>query len=140
MFTCSLIRKWLLRCILALTVCNGYIAMARMSMETRRRVIVLFKRGFKLKKIKARLEEESIRVSKTSLCLLIKKYKTTGMIADKVRPPAKTKKLELEDLCLIDESLDNDDEISTNELRSKLREAGVVASLSTIQRAKKYLG
>ena len=109
--------------------------MARMSMETRRRVIVLFKRGLTLKKIKARLEEEGIRVSKTSLCLLIKKYKSTGMIADKIRPPAKTKKLDLEHLCLIDKALDNDDEISTNELRSMLREAGVVASLSTIQRA-----
>ena len=100
--------------------------MARMSMEMRRRVVVLFKCGLKLKNIKACLEE-GIRVSKTSLCLLIKKYKTTGMIADKVRLPAKTKKLELEDLCLIDEALDNDDEISTNELLSKLRE-------------KKYLG
>ena len=114
--------------------------MARMSMETRRRVIVLFKRGVRLKKIKARLEEEGIKVSKTSLCLLIKKYKTTGMIADKIRPPAKTKKLELEHLCLIDEALDEDDELSTNEIRSKLRKVGVVASLSTIQRAKKYLG
>ena len=121
-------------------LCLRITVMARMSMETRRRVIVLFKRGVRLKKIKARLEEEGIKVSKTSLCLLIKKYKTTGMIADKIRPPAKTKKLELEHLCLIDEALDEDDELSTNEIRSKLRKVGVVASLSTIQRAKKYLG
>ena len=60
---CSLITKWLLRCILALTVCRSYIAMARMSMEMRRRVVVLFKRGLKLKKIKARLEEDGILVS-----------------------------------------------------------------------------
>ena len=52
----SLITKWLLhRCILALTVCKGYIAMARMSMEMRRRVVVLFKRDLRLKKIKAHL-------------------------------------------------------------------------------------
>ena len=113
--------------------------MPRMSLETRRRVIIFSKSGYKLKEIKARLEE-GIEVSKTSLCLLIKKYKATGTIADKVRPPAKTKKLELEHLCLIDEALDEDDEISTNEIRSKLRDVGVVASLSTIQRAKKYLG
>ena len=63
----------------------------------------------KLREIKARLEEEGIKVSKTSLCLLIKKYKTTGTIADKIRSPAKTKKLKLEHLCLIDKALDEDE-------------------------------
>ena len=66
------------------------------------------------KGIKARLEEEGIKVSKTSLCMLIKKYKATRMIADRIRPPVKSKKLELEHLCLIDEALDADDEISNS--------------------------
>ena len=57
-----------------------------------------------------RLEEEGIKVSKTSLCMLIKKYKATRMIADRIRPPVKSKKLELEHLCLIDEALDADNE------------------------------
>ena len=61
---CSLITKWLSRCILALTVCKGYIAMARMSMETQSRVVVLFKHGLKLKKIKAHLwKKDRILVS-----------------------------------------------------------------------------
>ena len=52
---CSLITKWLSHCILALTVCKDYIALARMSMETQSRVVVLFKHGLKLKKIEAHL-------------------------------------------------------------------------------------
>ena len=32
------------------------------------------------------------------------------MIADRIRPPVKSKKLELEHLCLIDEALDTDNE------------------------------
>ena len=44
--------------------------------------------------------------------MLIKKYKATRMIADRIRPPVKSKKLELEHLCLIDEALDADNEIS----------------------------
>ena len=74
------------------------------------------------KGIKARLEEEGIKVSKTSLCMLIKKYKATGMIADRIRPPVKSKKLELEHLCLIDEALDSaldaDNEISNMHMYS----------------------
>ena len=43
--------------------------------------------------------------------MLIKKYKATGMIADRIRPPVKSKKLELEHLCLIGrEALDTDNE------------------------------
>ena len=57
LFTCSLITKWFLYCIFSI---KGYIAMAR---KSRRRVVVLFKRGLKLKKIKARLEEDGILVS-----------------------------------------------------------------------------
>lgn len=113
--------------------------MARMSMETRRRVIYFHRRGLKLKDIQIRLKEEEIFVSKTSLCLLIKKYKTLGIIADKLRPNS-IRKLKLEHLRLIDDTLANDDESSTTELRAKLLEVGVDVSRSTIQRAKRHLG
>ena len=113
--------------------------MSRMSIQTRERVITLHKAGYTLKDIQALLKIERIIVSKTSLCLLIKKYKKYGIITDKLRP-VKQQKLSLEHLPLIDATLDQDDEISTPELRSKLREAGVNVSISTIQRAKKNLG
>ena len=44
---------------------------------------------------KLHLEEEGIRVSKTSLCMLLKKYKETGMVADQFRPCSQAKKLQL---------------------------------------------
>lgn len=113
--------------------------MARMSLHTWERVINLHKSGFKLKDIQALLKIEEINVSKTSLCLLIKKYKTFGIITDKPRS-VQSRKLTMEHLQLIDGALDQDDEISTPELRAKLKEAGVTVSISTVQRAKRELG
>ena len=52
----------------------------------------MWKLKYTLKKIKARLEEGGDVVSKTFLCLLIKKYKATGSVAD-YRPTARPKKL-----------------------------------------------
>ena len=108
-------------------------------METRRRVIYLHQRSMKLKDIQSRLKEEEIFVSKTSLCLLIKKYKTFGIVSDKLRP-LQSRKLKLEHLSLIDDTLAHDDETSTTELRAKLLEIGLNVSRSTVQRAKRRLG
>ena len=47
----------------------------RMSIETRMRVIGLWKLHFSLKDMQAKLKDEEIRVNKKSLCLLIKKYR-----------------------------------------------------------------
>ena len=95
----------------------------------------------RLKAIQHRLAEEGISVSKTSLCLLLKKYKETGTIADRIRPRSQRRKLQVEHLSLIDEALDKDDEISNADLRKMLKEeTGIVVSISTIQRAKNHLG
>jgi len=58
----------------------------------------------KLKDIQSRIKEEDITVSKTSFCLIIKKYEETGTVADWQRPPSVTKKLKLHHLVLIDEA------------------------------------
>lgn len=65
--------------------------MGRMSLATRGRVVALWKSGFTLSKIEYRLLEENIVVSKKSLCLLIKKYRQTGSVADNrtYKPPKK---------------------------------------------------
>ena len=47
--------------------------MGRMRHETRLRVIGLWKLKYRLKDSQAKLQEEEIRVSKKSLCLLIRK-------------------------------------------------------------------
>lgn len=114
--------------------------MARMSLDTRSRVVYLHKSGFKLKDIQLRLKEEDIKVSKKSLCLLLKKYRLHGVVSD-LPKRAKQKKLSLQHLKLIDEAITEDDEVSNSDLRALLlQRAGVRISLSTIQRAKRRLG
>ena len=72
----------------------------------------------------------------------VKKYKETGTIADRIRPRSTLgRKLQLEHLRLIDEALDKDDEISSVDLCKMLQEkAGILVSISTVQRAKNHLG
>ena len=115
--------------------------MGRMTLETCRRVIKFSWLGMRLKTIQRRPAEEGVTISKTSLCLLLKKYKETGMIADRIRPRSLGRKLQLEHLRLIDEALDKDDEISSVDLRKMLQEkAGILVSISTVQHAKNHLG
>jgi len=95
--------------------------MATMSLETRRQVIRLHQCGWKLKHIHSHLQKEDIKVSKTSLCLLIRKYRRFGTVADLPRSPP-PKKLMLVHLQVIDEALAQDDEISTPELCALLNE------------------
>ena len=113
--------------------------MGRMTLETCRRVITLHSDGVKLKDIQSYLKGEGIAVSKTSLCLLIKKYINYGVISDLPRPLKETI-LSPELLMMIDDAVAQDDKISTPELRAMLQEAGVQVSISTIQRAKRKLG
>ena len=65
--------------------------MGRMSLSTRSHVVLMWKSGYKLGKIQQCLEEDSLTVSKKSLCLLIRKYKQTGSVANKkaTRQPTK---------------------------------------------------
>ena len=95
----------------------------------------------RLKAIQRRLAEEGVRISKTSLSLLLKKYKYTGTIADQIRPRFLGRKLQLEHLRLIDEALHKDDEILSVDLCKMLQEKAVIlVSISTVQRAKNHLG
>ena len=52
--------------------------------NVRQRVVNMWRKKVKLNwDIQSHLKEEDITVSKTSLCLLIKKYKETGTVADR---------------------------------------------------------
>jgi len=66
------------------------IIMGRMSL-TRSRVISMWKNGYRLSKIRARLLKEGVAVSKKLLCLNIRKYELTGSVADRrtYKPPKK---------------------------------------------------
>ena len=83
---------------------------------------MLSRLGMRLKAIKLRLEEEEVQVSKTSLCLLLKKYRETGTVADRFRQRCYGKKLQLQHYRLIDEAIDKDDEVSNGDLCKMLKE------------------
>lgn len=112
-----------------------------MSMATRNRVVSLWKSGFKISKIQNRLLEENITVSKKSLCLLIRKYKKTGSVADyrTTKPP---RKLQGNHYRFIDNAMADNDELSISKLHSILMEEfpDLSVSQSTVKRARRELG
>jgi len=112
--------------------------MARISLEIRSRVINLHRSSFKLKDIQLNLKEEDICISNKSLFLLLKKYRIHGVVSDLPRL-AKRRKLSLQHLKFIDEAITEDDEISTSDLHGLLQEAGLNVSLSTVQRAIRFV-
>ena len=85
--------------------------MERMSLATRSRVVSLSKRGCTISKMQKHLEKEGTVVSKKLLCLLLKKYETTGSMADHrtVKPP---RKLDNQHYHFIDDRMANDDELT----------------------------
>ena len=92
-------------------------------------------------KIRSRLQDEGITVSRVGIWNLIKKYLQTGSVLDRPKPkPSSLKKLQLDDLCTIDDELANDDQLSITEVLQILSDKGVKVSRSVIQRAKKDLG
>ena len=115
--------------------------MGRMSLATRSRVVMLSRSGYPLRKIQAHLALEDITVSKKLLCLLIKKYRMTGSVADnrKVKPP---KKLKDEHYRFIDECMADDDELTATKVHAMLKEKypALIVSVSTVKRAHMELG
>ena len=115
--------------------------MTRLAIDSRRRVVILSKNGYTLREIKARLEEEGMHISKTSLCLLLKKYRETGNVVDRPRARA-PKKLTDAHYVFIDNALESDDELTTRKLHHLLVEKfpDLNVSHSTIKRARRELG
>ncbi len=115
--------------------------MGRMSLATRGRVIALWKSGFKLSTIQDRLLEENNPVSKKSLCLLVKKYKQTGSVADHrtYKPP---RKLQDTHYRFIDDAMVENEELSAPKLHQMLETAfpELKISESTVKRARRELG
>ena len=112
--------------------------MGRMSLATRSRVVLLSQSSYMISKIQRHLEKEG---SKRSLCLLLKKYKMTGSMADcqTVKPP---RKLDDQHYRFINVCTANDDELTATNLHVKLLEAfpTLNVSISTVKRACMELG
>ena len=112
-----------------------------MSLATRSRVISLWKSGFTVSKIQKRLQEENLTVSKKSLCLLIRKYRRTGSVADyrTTKPP---RKLQENHYRFIDVAMVHNDELSITMLHNMLTAEfpELTVSQSTVKRARRELG
>ena len=81
------------------------VTMPRLSLDARRRVIILFEKGNSVRRIQQRLGDENIIVTRQTLHRLIRKFKTRdGMIADLPRRK-QARKLTSEMLEIIDREL-----------------------------------
>ena len=115
--------------------------MPRLSLEARRRVVTLFEKGVSVRDIHKRLEEENCVVTKQTLYRLIQKFKRDGVIVDLPRRK-RPRKITSEMLEMIDNALKQNDELTSQQLGSQLKERFPLlnASLSTIKRARKEKG
>ena len=115
--------------------------MGQMSLATRSRVVPLSQSGYLISKIQKHLEKDGTVVSKKSLHLLLKKYKTTESVADcrTVKPPLKPGD---EDYRFIDDCMASDDKLTVKKLCDKLLETfpGLNVSMSMVKRAHMELG
>ena len=78
--------------------------------------------GYTISKIQAHLAKEDLTVSKKSLCLLMKKYRITGPVADH-RTVKPLRKLTDEHYRFLDECMANDDELTATKLQAILKES-----------------
>ena len=118
-----------------------YDIMPRLSLDARRRVVTFFEKGMCVKDIQKRLEEENVSVTRQTLYRLIRKFETRGMIADLPRRK-RSRKITSEMLEIIDSELQQNDELTSQQLRSHLQERfpSLHVSLPTIKRARKAKG
>ena len=116
--------------------------MVRLGVAMRRRVIILWRGGYSIRDIHARLREEEIDITLRSLQHLIAKFSKYHTIQDLTRAH-KIKLLTANMMGTIEESLRSNDELTARKLRTKLSETFPNAqevSLSTIKRCRKQLG
>ena len=115
--------------------------MPRMSLDTRKRVILLKEQGFSVSKITKRLQQERIFVSRQALYRLFKKHSDTGCLVD-LPKRTRTRKINDEMIAVIDDALSSNDELTARETRSILVERwpNLDVTLSTIKRIRNQIG
>ena len=119
-----------------------YSDMGRMSIVTRKRVVILWRSGYSLRDIQRRLREEETEVTLRSLQRLRHKFQrfhTVNDLAKRRKPRLLTKEM----MNTIEQSLKSDDELTARKLKAKLAEefhSLPNVSLATIKRSRKELG
>ena len=104
-------------------------------------MVTLHQKGFKVKAIRKRLEEQEVFVSRAAIFKLLRKYRVHGTIGDLPRP-RRARILTDEQLVFIDEALADNDELTARRLRGLIQDKWPETrmSISTIKRARKNLG
>ena len=115
--------------------------MPRISVETRRRVIVLKEQGYSMSAIIKRLNEERIIISWQSLYKLLYKFHTTSQLGDLPKRTRK-RKVTQEMRDAMNEALEQNDELTATQLRALLVERwpDTQVALSTIKRIWNQIG
>ena len=99
----------------------------------------MWKVGFSVIKIRQRLSEEGIQVSRKSLYYLLKKHNETSSVADLTRTPRR-RLLTDEHFRFIDETMEANLELTSRQLHGmvaeKFSDASVSTSTSTVKRTR----
>ena len=115
--------------------------MPRLDLNTRKKIIILSRRGVSSSELHHRLKEEDIFVTHRSVNRLLQKFRCHGSILDLPRRK-RQRKITDEMKKLIDELMEDDDELTATELRSQLvqKYPTLSVSLNTIKRARRENG
>ena len=117
------------------------VGMPKIDLTTRRRVVVLYARGYSVRSIKKRLEEENILISVPALYNLLKKHAEMDTIADLPRQSRK-RKITTEMMNTIEETMSNNDELTARNVRQILADKwpNLNVSIPTVKRVRREMG
>ena len=115
--------------------------MGRLSLETRSKVIMMWKNGYPVAVIQRRLTEEGVKVLTVSLFALVKKFKSTSSVVDLRRAPRSSLLGECH-YRFIDESMTEDNQLTSRQLYSlfSAEYPEMQILISTLKRARRHLG
>ena len=114
--------------------------MGRLSVEVRARVVNLWRAKFTVKDIVERLAEEEVEISRTAIYNLVSKFSQTNAVGDMKRRP-RSRIFDEEHYRFVDELMAENTDLTSRQLHTAFKEKypSVVASLSTIKRARRHL-
>ena len=115
--------------------------MSHLSIEARRRVVCLLSRGYSVKNIYERLQQENVDVSIRAIYNLVKKFKLRGSVNDlarRKRPHILTEEMKK----FIEEEYKKNDELTLTAIKALLlrKWPEVQVSISTIKRERRRMG
>ena len=114
--------------------------MGKLSQYARERIISLHSSGINRTKIQKALDQEGIKTSRSAISLFLSRYSRTGDIGDAPRS-GRNAKLAPEAIAYIEEKMEENDELTSRELKEKMaNECDIQISEATIRRVRRKLG